>query len=171
MVELIKEYSGFGKFKFSLGEEVLINSKFSLYQYSNGKIFIHCEVSIFSKEYIEIMNMNNKGLINVSMDGEVQNPQGNIIMKRAYIDKLTTKFNKAESVATCFIILKSFDTVELIFIDDTKIDSLELHAGLTNFVFGCCERHDTGKGGFVVDRFRCKLRNTEIIFIQNKDYE
>lgn len=171
MVEIVKEYSGFGKFKFSYDKDIIVDSNFSLNQYSDGKIIINCEVSIFSQEYVEIMNMNGRGLINVSMGGEVKNPQGKMIINRAFIDKLTTKFNKADSIATCSIVLKSFDVVELNFLDDKEMENLELHSGLTNFIFGGCERYDTGKGGFRVDRFRCKIKNFEAIFVQKEDYK
>lgn len=137
-----------------MNKKIYVNSPFELYQFSDGKIKIN--FSLINQAYkcreisaLDIDAYEMKKITNVSLKGNVQNPNGIIVAKYLNIELIEHKSGD------CYFTLKSYGEIEIKY-SDYKWRKYEVRFGLTNFYF---------------DSFYVELKDFNIEFFKNQDYK
>lgn len=154
MFEIVNSFRGKGKFNFVYSQTITIDLSFTIIQYSNAKIEIHCfPIDNSQQTLLQLMQLlndfQNEEII-VNMLGMVnESTYGEIKVKEAYITTLKLDFKNGNLWIK--LVLRSFLPVEIVF-NKLKLDKdIKICAGLTNFVFGNCSSDDNSFSGFQAD--------------------
>lgn len=165
MSEIVSQYSGEGTFHFVLSKEIILDLGFTLTQYSDAKIEIVCYFIPRTNfpAIADLVNMNNEGVIDVSMDGKVQDPNGKIRVEKAFIASIYFNFD-IKTGLLFKLFLRASCPVEIVF-KEIKSNNITACAGLTNFVFGNCKTTDDNFNGLKVD-----IEDFSVYFKHHENY-
>lgn len=162
----LREYNGRGKFEFKIEEPLEIETDFKLYFLSNAKTLV--EISYFlSPATARIISEFTKGKFDISLNGKVMDPQGSISIRKMIISSIKNSFEKGK-IVTFQLILDCVSTIDITFSNE-KFEKLEVHYGLTNFIFSGCTYTTVGNT-FLLDKFNAKVNNLNFLFKKVKDY-
>jgi len=112
----------------------------------------------------KIFNESQNELLDVSLNGiitDVNGDIGTISIERMFITSININAQK-EEITTLQLKFICFSTVDIIYSDD-KSGNLEIHYGLTNFIFsGCAYSVEGGKS--LLDKFDANVNNLNSSF-------
>jgi hypothetical protein len=163
----LREYNGRGKFEFKMSEPLVIETDFKLYFLSNAKAVV--EISYFlSPANINIISENQKGLFDVSLNGKVTDPQGFIYIEKMVINSINISGEKGK-IITFRLELYCDSSVDITFSNET-FENVQVHYGLTNFLFSGCAYTTVGDT-FLLDKFNAKINGLNFLFKKVKDYK
>ena len=165
-----REYSGKGIFEFKMEKPVKQEADFIISFFSNAKIIVETSF-LLSESMVQIIEENLKGLFEVSLNGIVLDEIediGTISIEKMAINSLNIKVQKGENVK---FELEFFciSTVDIIYSDE-KSGNVEIHYGLTNFIFsGCSYSVEDEKS--LLDKFDANVNNINLLFKKVRDYK
>ena len=113
-------------------------ANFNIYFFPNARIKVQTSF-LLSKTAAKIIEEYKKGLFNISLNGIVTNEiegTGIISIEKMSINSMNISAKKGETVTIKFE-LRCFSNVDILYSDE-KSRTVEIHYGLTNFIFSGC---------------------------------
>lgn len=161
----VRDYFGRGKITFQDRTELDCNFKFFLYTNGNGELY--CEAESFSPVVVNITNRHAQEEIQAKFIGDVENPNGNITIRKIYYEGANINFNQG----ILKIILKFYvaSKIQIEFDRVRRNQNVTIKYGLTNFIFGGCEWIERNNGRYR-DKFTVNIENKDIEFIKIENY-
>ncbi len=165
----LREYSGKGTFEFKMKENLTIESNFNIKFFSNARIIV--ETSTLLSPYMnKIINEYQRKFFDISLNGIISDANadiGTISIEKMFINSRKIKKQKGEiSTQLKFVCLS---TVDIIYSDE-KSRNVEIHYGLTNFIFSGCVYSVKGSN-FLLDKFDANVNNINFLFKKVEGYE
>ncbi len=131
----VRKYHGECNIKFDYGDS--FESEYELL-FSQGNIYLRCKLDILNQRFTRLINQfNQRRIINASLDGSILEPCGKIEANRLVLSTLDIQIDKNKQ--NSYAVFRSFYPVRMTFSDIQQDDIVELHYGLTNFLFNGCE--------------------------------
>lgn len=167
----LREYKGKGTFEFKTEMPLEEEANFSLYFYSNAMIKVKASF-ILSQIEVKAVNEKLKSRPELSLNGILfdDNDESNNIGTIS-IEKLVvvsrSELNHELGKALQFELL-CLSNVGIIY-SNKELVSVEIHYGLTNFVFWGCE-YSEKDGSFFLDKFNAEINNLAFLFKKIDDY-
>lgn len=166
----LREYSGKGKFEFKMKENLTIESNFNINFFSNARVIVETSI-LLSPSTGKIIKENKKELLNISLNGiitDVNGDTGTISIEGMFITSMNISAQKGE-ITIFQLEFICFSIVDIIYSDE-KSRNVEIHYGLTNFIFsGCTYSEDDGK--FLLDKFDANINNINFLFKKVEGYK
>ncbi|NPE31774.1 hypothetical protein HNV12_28215 [Methanococcoides sp. SA1] len=168
--EMLREYNGTGLFEIKSDTSLNFESKFKLNFFSNALIEVETTIP-FTKTSATIMNKTRENLVELSLNGVVFDKSeavATISIEKMAINNSTLKFEKANPV-NIYLKMRCFSDINIIYSDE-KLIEVDIHYGLTNFVFFGCETSKVNKQS-IRNKFKIEVENYNFLFEKVENYK
>lgn len=166
----LREYGGKGTFEFKMKEHLTIETNFNIDFFSNARVIVETS-TLLSPSTVKIISENQNELFDISLNGiitDVNGDIGTISIERMFINSMNISAQEGEYI-TFQLEFLCFSAVDIIYSDE-KSGNVEIHYGLTNFIFsGCTYSNEDGK--LLLDKFDANVNNINFLFKKIEDYE
>lgn len=167
----LREYDGKGLFEFKIEKPQKIEADFRIYFFSNAQTKIVTSL-MFTKALMEIFKEFNEGQkFEVNLNGiitDVNDDIGTISIEKIALAKIEVSGKKGE-LLKCDLELICFSAIDILYSDETS-GEVEIHYGLTNFIFTGCSCSVAG-GNSVPDKIIFNVNNYNILLKKVSNYE
>jgi len=165
----LREYSGKGTFEFKMKEYSTLETNFNIDFFSNARGTVETS-TLLSPSMAKIFSEYQNELFDVSLNGiitDVNGDIGTISIERMFITSININA-RDEEITTLQLKFLCFSTVDIIYSDE-KSGNVEIHYGLTNFIFsGCAYSVEGGKS--LLDKFDANVNNINFQFKKVEGY-
>ena len=169
----LREYKGKGNFEFKTETPFKEEAKFILYFCSNARIKVKATF-ILSKIKEQEISEKLKSRSEVSLNGILfdENDEskdiGTISIEKMAVVSWSYINCKPGKPLTLQLELLCISNVDIIYSNEESI-CVEIHYGLTNFIFWGCE-YSEEDGRFLLDKFNAKINNLAVLFKKVENY-
>jgi len=165
MPSVVRSYSGRCRLKFDIGVE--LETDFQLQLRSDGNIDVIAKAPGTLESDTVMKALEDETLVTCSLIGSIPNATGKIAIPKLLLKAIEIENKYHGSIAILELI--SLDPAEIEYAQTRLDQTVEIHYGLTNFVFMGCE-YSRWEGGISLDKFTTKLDGMKLTFKHLQGY-